>query len=66
MAAGAAAGLFSEPQTAAGIVSFLQIRPIYVFVKQKLKKSNLIFSHNLLTKLFSHGFDAPFLYVKDV
>ena len=65
--AGAAAGLFTEPQTAAGIVSFLQIQPVYVFFKLKIKKkSNLNFLDNLLPQLFSYGFHAPFLFVKDV
>ena len=46
------AGLLSEPQTAAGIVSFLQIRPFYV---KKKKKSFLflIFSTTIFWR-FSH------------
>ena len=39
-AAGAATCLLTKPQTATGIVSFLQIRPVYVFfsTEKKIKK----------------------------
>ena len=36
--AGATTALWTEPQTATGVVYFLQIRPVYVFFKQKTKK----------------------------
>ena len=55
-ATGATAGLFTEPQTAAGVVSFLQIRPINVFFKQFF-----FLLHYILLQLFSQGFHAPFL-----
>ena len=32
---GAATGLLTDPQAAAGVVSFLQIRPVYVFLQKK-------------------------------
>ena len=61
----AAAGQLTEPQTAAGIVSFLLIRPVNVFLKQNAQIF-LLLSYILLPQLCSHGFNGPFLYVKDV
>ena len=58
-AASAAVGLLTESQVAAGIVSLLQIQPLYVFLKLKTKKN-----YNPLPQPF-HGFQALFLYVKE-
>ena len=56
-----AAALLTEPQTAVGVVYFLQIQPVNDFCKQKTKQKILFFFQYLLPQLFSHNFYAPFL-----
>ena len=48
----AVAALLTEPQTAAGVVYFLQIQPVYVFFEQKTKK-NFFSSVSFTTTFFS-------------
>ena len=58
-----AAGLLTDPQTA-GVVSFLQIQPVYVFFKQNknTKKKYWTFLYSF-SQLFSHGFPDHFFFI---
>ena len=63
-AAAAAAGLLTEPQTAAEIVSFLTVWPVCVFLKNNYFKHKIyIFLFNFWPQLFSHNSHGWFLYI---
>ena len=64
-AASAAAALLTEPQTATGVVYFIEIRPVYVFLKQKLKmKKKSYFLVSFTTTFFSQ-FSRP-IFVRKI
>ena len=55
----------TDPQTATGVVYFLQIRPVHVFFKQKTKKYKFRFFSVSFTTTFFSRFSRP-IFVRKI